>query len=140
MHLIINICELNPTNKVGYVIHESLKKPFFEKPDYRQGVYKQIRYEILPVLWKNRRAVERRKQVKLTLLADELEKAGRVAEAHVVRTIVKPHIRDMNLKWSKMTPVDKLRTCDFKQMNNEKPKLNFMTDMEVACCMYNLHA
>ena len=60
MHLVINICELNPTNKVGNVIHEFLKKTVFEKPDYRQGVYKQIRYEILPVLWKNHRAVERK--------------------------------------------------------------------------------
>ena len=132
MHLVINICELNPTNKVGNIIHEFLKTPFFEKQEYRKGVFKQIRYEILPVLWKNRRAVERKKQKKLTFLADELEKAGRVVEAHVVRTIVKPHIRDMNLKWSKMTAVDKLRTCDFKKQPCEKPK--FLTDMEEACC------
>ena len=67
MGLVTNICELNPTNKVGNVIHEFLKIPVFGKPDYRQGVYKQIRYEILPVLWKNHRAVEREKQKKINV-------------------------------------------------------------------------
>lgn len=42
-------------------------------------------------------------------LANELDGAGRHVEAHIVRTIVKPYIRDMNLKWSKMTAVGKLR-------------------------------
>ena len=105
--LVFNICELNPTNKVGCVIHEFLKLPFFEKPEYRKGVYKQIRYQILTVLWKNHKAIERKKQKKLTFLDNELHNAGRYVEAHVVRTIVKPYIRDMNLKWSKMTAVEK---------------------------------
>ena len=87
MDLVTNICELNPTNKVGNVIHEFLKKPVFGKPDYRQGVYKHIRYAILPILWKNDLAVERKKQKKLTFLANELEKAGRPVEAHVVRVV-----------------------------------------------------
>ena len=34
MGLVTNICELNPTNKVGNVIHEFLKIPVFGKPDY----------------------------------------------------------------------------------------------------------
>ena len=89
------------------MIHEFLKLPFFEKPEYRKGVYKQIRYQILPVLWKNHKAIERKKQKKLTFLDNELHNAGRYVEAHVVRTIVKPYIRDMNLKWSKMTAVEK---------------------------------
>ena len=108
IQLVINICELTPTNEAGNIIHGFLKKPFFRKPVYRQGVYKQIRYEILPVLWTNHRAVERKKQKKLTFLANELEKAGRHVEAHVVRVIVKPNIRDMNLKWSKMNALEKL--------------------------------
>ena len=106
--LVFNICELNPTNKVGCMIHEFLKLSFFEKPEYTKGVYKQIRYQILPVLWKNHKEIERKKQKKLTFLADELHNAGRYVEAHVVRTIVKPYIRNMNLKWSKMTAVEKL--------------------------------
>ena len=64
--LVFNICELNLTNKVGNMIHGFLKLPFFEKPEYRQGVYKEVRFKILPVLWKNHRAVERKKQKKLT--------------------------------------------------------------------------
>lgn len=106
--LVFNICELNPTNRVGNMIHEFLKTFFFKKAEYRKGVYKDIRYKILPVLWKNHRAVERKKQKKLCFLANEFDKNGRRVEAHIVRTIVKPHIRDMNLKWSKMRAVDKL--------------------------------
>ena len=75
--------------------------------EYRQGVYKQIRYEILPIVWKNHRAMERKKNQKLTFLANELDNAGRTVEAHIVRTIVKPYIRDLNLKWSKMTALGK---------------------------------
>ena len=128
--MIINICESNPTYKVGYIIHECLTTPFFRNWGGRSGVYKTITYVILPVLLRDHKTIERREQVKLTLLADELEKAGQVVEAHIVQTIVKPHIRDMNLKWSKMTAVDKLRTCDFKKKPYEKPK--FLTDMEEA--------
>ena len=40
--LVFNICELNSTNKVGSMIHGFLKLSFFEKPEYRKGVYKQI--------------------------------------------------------------------------------------------------
>ena len=99
---------MNPTNKVGNVIHEFLKTHFFEKQEYRQGVYKQIRYEILPIVWKNHWAgIERKKQKKLTFLANEVDNAGRTVEAHIVRTIVKPYIRDLNLKWSKMTALGK---------------------------------
>ena len=60
--LVFNICELNPTNKVGPMIHGFLKLTFFEKPEYRKGVYKQIRYQILPVLWKNHKEIEQKKQ------------------------------------------------------------------------------
>ena len=106
--LVFNICELNPTNKVGPMIHEFLKLTFFEKPEYRKGVYIQIKYQVLPVLWKNHKEIERKKQKKLTLLANELHSAGRYVEAHVVRIIVKPYIRGMNLKWSKMTALQKI--------------------------------
>ena len=72
-------------------------------------MYKQIRYEILPILWKNHKAIERKKQRKLTFLANELGNVGRLVEAHVVRTIVKPYIHDMNRKWSGMTAIQKLK-------------------------------
>ena len=106
LHLVYNMCELNPTNKIGNVIHKFLKTAFFEKPEHRQGVYKDIRYKILPILWKDHRAIERKKQRKRTFLGND---AGRIVEAHIVRTIVKPYIRDMNRKWAKMTAMDKLK-------------------------------
>lgn len=37
LYLIFNICELNPTNKVGNVVHEFLKTFFFKKAEYRTG-------------------------------------------------------------------------------------------------------
>ena len=104
-----NIAELNPTNKVGHVIHEFLKTHFFEKQEYRRGVYRQIRYEILPVLSKDHKAIERKKQRKLTFLANELHRDGRIVEAHIVRAIVEPYIRNMNKKWSKITALEKLK-------------------------------
>ena len=107
---ILNICELNPTNKVAIMIHQILKSFIFKRPEHRRGVYEQIRYKILPVLWKDHKAIERNKQRKLTFLANELSNTGRHVEGHIVRTIVKPYIRDLNRKWSKMTAIDKLKT------------------------------
>ena len=109
IYFVFNICELNPMDKIGNIIHEFLKTPFFENPEHCRGIYRQIRYEILPVLWKNHRVIEQKKQGKLTFLANELHGAGRIVEAHIVRTIVKPYIRNMNKKWSKMTALEKLK-------------------------------
>ena len=106
---IFNLCELNPTNKVASIVHVILKSFLFGKPDQRCGVYKQIRYRLLPVLWRDHRAIERKKQKKLTFLANELTNTGWHVEGHIVRTIVKPYIRDLNRKWSKMTATDKLK-------------------------------
>ena len=109
LDFVFSICELNPTDKVGSIIHEFLKSWFFKKPEHRRGVYKHIRYVVLSMLWKNHRTIERQKQKKLTFLANELHGVGRTTEAHVVRTIVKPYIRDLNRHWSKMTAFDKLK-------------------------------
>ena len=107
---IFNLCELNPTNKVGKIIHEFLKLSFFEEPDQRRGICKPIKYILLPVLWRDHKAVERKKKKKLSFLANELSNAGRHVEGHIVRTIVKPYICDLNRKWAKMTALDKLKT------------------------------
>ena len=107
---IFNLCELNPTNKVAIMIHQLLKSFIFKKPEHRRGIYKQIRYEVLPVLWKDHRAIERKKQGKLTFLANELDNTGRHVEGYIVRTIVKPYIRGLNRKWSKMAAIDKIKT------------------------------
>ena len=68
LKFVFNIVELNPTDKVGSIIHSLLKSFFFEKPEHRRGVYKQIRYKILPVLWKNHKAIERKNNVSLRFL------------------------------------------------------------------------
>ena len=102
LYFVFNIVELNPRDKVGSMIHEFLKTLFFEKPDY-DVVFIDKSLEIFPVLCKNHWAIERKKQKKLTFLANELDGVERTVETHVVRTIVKPYIRDLNLKWSKMT-------------------------------------
>ena len=107
---IFNIIELNPTNKVAIMIHQILKSSIFKRPEHRHGIYKPIRYKILPVLWRDHRAIERKKQKKLTFLANELSNTGRHVEGHIVRTIVKPYIRDLNRQWSKMTAIDKIKT------------------------------
>ena len=105
------LCELNPTDKVASMIHQILKSFIFREPEHRRGVYKEIsRYEILPVLWKDHKAIERKKQRRLTFLANELSNVGRHVEGHVVRIIVKPYIRDLNKKWSKLTALEKLKT------------------------------
>ena len=113
--LIFNICILNPTNDAGRITHEFLKSRLFGKPEYKKGVYKQIKHKILPILWKNHRAIERKKQKKLAFLSRELYNAGHYTEAHIVQTIVKPYIRDINLKWSKMKAVQKLQTAGWKR-------------------------
>ena len=76
LYLVFNLCELNSTNMLGNIIHEFLKTSFFKEPEHRRGVYKQIRYVVLPVLWKDHKAIERKKQRKLTFLANELTPAG----------------------------------------------------------------
>ena len=106
---IFNLCELNPTDKVAHVVSGITKSFLFRKSDQRLGVYKPIRYTLLPVLWRNHRAIERKKQKKLTFLANELSNACRHVEGHAVRTIVKPYIRDLNRNWAKMTALDKLK-------------------------------
>ena len=107
---IFNLCELNPTNKVGEIIHKFLKLSFFEGPGQRRGVYNPIKYILLPVLRRDHKAVERKKQKKLSFLANELSNAGQHVQGHIVRMIVKPYIRDLNRKWAKMTALDKLKT------------------------------
>ena len=111
--LVFDICESNITNVAAYIIHDFLKFRIFGKPEYRKGVYKTIKHQVLPVLWKNHKSIERKKQRRLSFLANELDNAGQHIKAHIVRTIVKPYIRDMNLKWGKMTSVQKLKTVEW---------------------------
>ena len=108
------------------IIHQCLKDTFLE-PFTRVGIYKQIQYILLPALWKDHRTIEPKKQRKLTFLAKELHGVGRVVEAHIVRTIVKPYIRDMNQKWSKMTAVEKFQTVQPLLMQQSRTKYSYLT-------------
>ena len=110
---IFYVCGLASTENAANTIHQLLKLPIFILPTYRRNLCKKIRYKIIPVLWKDHQAIERKKQKKLLFLANELSKAGRHVEGHIIRTIVKPYICDLNRKWSKMTAVDKLKTVPF---------------------------
>ena len=42
LYFVFNLCELNSTNMLGNIIHGFLKTTFFEKPEQRRGVYKDI--------------------------------------------------------------------------------------------------
>ena len=53
--------------------------------------------------------VERKKQQKLSALAKMLDDDGRHVEAHVVRVVVKPYIRGLNLGWQDMGVLDKFK-------------------------------
>ena len=71
--LVREICKLYPTSKAGNIIHDFLKNcVIFEKPECRKGVYKDIRYKILPVLWKDHRAIERKKQKKISVFSERI--------------------------------------------------------------------
>ena len=63
-------------------------------------MYKLIHKKVLPVLNRDHKKVEK----------DKLEKAGRMTEAHVVRIIVKSHVQELGLEWSRMMAMEKFRT------------------------------
>ena len=100
---------MNPIDVLGNSVQEFLNVLYFFRIK-GQYVYKLIRHQILPVLKKNHKNIEQDKQKKLSFLANQLEKAGRKGEAHVVRIIVKPYIYELNSKWREMTAMEKLKT------------------------------
>ena len=108
------------------IIHQCLKDIFLE-PFTRVGIYKQIRYILLPALWKDHRTIEPKKQRKLTFLANKLHNDGRIYEAHIVRTVIKPYIREMNKKWSKMTAVEKFQTVQPLLTQQSRSKYSYLT-------------
>ena len=54
--------------------------------------------------------IERKKEKRLSFLAEILDELGRHMEVHVVRVIVKPNIRNLNLKWKNMPALEKAKT------------------------------
>ena len=109
VNVIVNICKLNPSSdKAASMIRQLFRSFHFMGPLKRYGIIGDIRRKVLPLLWRDHRAIERKKQKRLTFLANELSNAGRQVEGHIARTIVKPYIRGLNRKWSKMTAFEKL--------------------------------
>ena len=64
--------------------------------------------EVLPVMWKDRKGIELKRQ--LEHLAKLLDKNERYQEAHIIRIIVKPYLEEMNRKWTNMTAQEKFRS------------------------------
>ena len=102
-------------------------KHYFREQELRQ-IYMDFWYKILPIIWKDHKAIEIKKEEhKLTFLANELHGAGRIVEAHIVRTVVKPYIRDLNKKWSEMTTLEKLKYY-------RKVTFNYIGEIKVIKC------
>ena len=76
----------------------------------RSDACKHLRYTLLPFLQKDRVRIERKKEKRLSFLAEILDKLGRLMEVHMVRVIVKPNIRNLNLKWKNMPALEKAKT------------------------------
>ena len=68
----------------------------------------------VPALKKDHRKVVKHEQRMFSFLANEMDKAGREIEAHVVRTIVKPHIKEMGKEWEEMTAMQKFKAVERK--------------------------
>ena len=73
--------------------------------------YTFLTEEFLPEMWKDRKGIELKRQRKLENLAKLLDKDERYQEAHVIRIIVKPHLEEMNRKWTNMTALEKFKSC-----------------------------
>ena len=105
---IYEVLKNNVTKDVAPIIPQALKDTFLELFT-RVGVHKQIRYALLPALWKDNMAIERKNKKKSNFFAEVFDEEGRHIEVHVVRVIVKPYIRDLNLNWRNMTALDKAK-------------------------------
>ena len=103
-----NIIEANPHDEVTTVESFMKSKTFFgttyQKKNHSYVFLKKI---VVPALKKDHGKAVKHEQKMLAFLANEMDKAGRGVEAHVVRTIVKPHVKEMRKEWEKMTPVQK---------------------------------
>lgn len=70
------------------------------------GIYKFLQNTVLPSLQKDRVRIEKSKQEKMELLATIFDVGHRPVEAHVIRTIIKPYIVSMNIRWAHVSPTN----------------------------------
>ena len=99
-----NIIEANPHDEVTTLEFFMKSKAFFETTYQKKNPsYVFLKKIVVPALKKDHRKVVKHEQRMLSFLANEMDKAGRGVEAHVVRVIVKPHLKEMKKDWEEMT-------------------------------------
>ena len=109
-----NIIEANPHDVLGTTVESFMKSTIFFKTTFQKKnpSYIFLKKIVVPALKKDHRKVVKHEQRMLAFLANEMDKAGRHVEAHVVRTIVKPHVKDMGKAWEEMTAMQKYMTVE----------------------------
>ena len=110
-----NIIEANPHIE-GVIVGFFMKSKFFFEKTYQKKnpSYIFLKKIVVPALKKDHRKVVKHEQRMLSFLANEMDKAGRNVEAHVVRTIVKPHLKEMKKDWEEMTAMQKFKVAERK--------------------------
>ena len=110
-----NIIEANPHNEGTTVGFFMKSKIFFGKTyQKRNPSYHFLKRILVPALKKDHRKVVKHEQKMLSFLANEMGKAGRLVEAHVVMTIVKPNLKEMRKDWEEMTAMQKFKAAERK--------------------------
>ena len=110
-----NIIEANP-HIGGMTVGSFMKSRVFFGATYQKKnpSYIFLKKIVVPALKKDHRKVVKHEQRMLSFLANEMDKAGRHVEAHVVRTIVKPNLKEMRKDWEEMTAMQKYVAAERK--------------------------
>ena len=110
-----NIIEANPHDVLGTTVEFFMKsKIFFGRTFQKKNPSYIFLSTVVPTLKKDHRKAVKHEQRMLSFLANEMDKAGRKIEAHVVRTIVKPHMKEMGKGFEEMTAMQKFRAVERK--------------------------
>ena len=109
-----NVIEANLHDELGTTVEFFMKsKIFFGKTFQKKNPsYIFLKRIVVPALKKDHRKVVKHEQRMLSFLANEMDKAGREIEAYVVRTIVKPHVKEMGKEWEGMTAMQKYKAAE----------------------------
>ena len=112
MLMVKNIIEVNPDDVLGTKVEKFMNNSrFFREKAFKKGLsYIILKTIIVPTLKKDHKKFTKHEQKMLSFLANEMHKAGRQTEGHVVRIIVKPYLQQARKKWTEMTAMQKFRT------------------------------
>ena len=110
-----NIIAANPHDE-GAMVEFFMKINAFFRTTYQKKnpSYIFLKKIVVPALKKDHTKVVKHEQRMLSFLANEMDKAGRNVEAHVVKTIVKPHLKEMKKDWEEMTAMQKYAAAESK--------------------------